>query len=83
MKFAKLMDDKGRQIDNPEAVDGSINWSPDGKAHAWAADGKTCLAEMHGSRVVWIGAAGIRLDGMEPIDGLGTRYRAQSWHLSF
>jgi hypothetical protein len=83
MKFTKLMDNKGRRLKKTQAVDGSINWEPDGKAYAWAADGKTCLAELHGSRVVWIGAAGIRLEGMEPIDLMGTRYRAQSWHLSF
>jgi hypothetical protein len=84
MKFAKLMDDKGRQIKEPTAVEGSVSWTAaEGVAHAWAADGKTLLAEMTGARVVWMGAAGVRLEGLEPIDLGGTRFRAQAWQLIF
>ena len=78
------MDSKGRQIAEPKAVDGSVSWTlTDGKAHAWAGDGKTLLAEMTGARVVWIGAAGVRIEGLEAIDLCGTRFRAQSWQLIF
>ena len=84
MKFAKLIDEKGGQIDHPKAVDGSVSWTlTDGQAHAWAADGKTLLAEMSGARVVWIGATGVRIEGLEPINLGGSRFRAQAWQLIF
>lgn len=84
MKFAKLMNKSGGQIDAPEAQDGSVSFDQrDGKAYAWGADGKTLLAELVGARVVWIGAAGLRLEGLEPIDLSATKYRAQAWQLIF
>ena len=84
MKFAKLIDDAGSQISTPIPQDGSVSWDlKSGLAHAWAADGKTPLAEMVGARVVWIGAAGIRLEGQEPIDTAGTRFRLQAWQVLF
>ena len=80
MKFSKLMTSDGRQIANPEQVEGSVSYqSKEGKAIAFGADGRTVLAELEGARVVWIEAGGIRLEGMEPIDG--TRFRAQAWHV--
>lgn len=83
MKFAKLMTDDGRQITKPEAVEGSVSYqSKDGKAMAFGADGRTVLAELAGVRVAWIEAGGIRLEGMEPIDIEGTRFRAQAWHIT-
>jgi hypothetical protein len=33
--------------------------------------------------VVWIGAAGLRLEGLEPFDVNGTRFRTQAWQLIF
>lgn len=83
MKICKLMTDDGRQIDKPETVEGSVSFSArDGKAQAWGADGRTLLAELAGARVAWIEAAGIRIEGLEPIDIDGTRFRAQAWHIS-
>lgn len=74
MQFAKLMDDEGRQIQRPRAVDGSVSWSiAEGKAHAWAADGKTLLAELAGAWVVWLGATGLRVEGL----------RRAAWQLIF
>lgn len=84
MQFAKLMDKAGRQIARPEAVTGSVSWNlTSGQAHAWDADGKKCLAEMVGARVVWVAAVGIRLEGLEPIDMEGTKFRAQAWQVIF
>lgn len=84
MKFAKLMTKSGAQIAAPEALEGSVSFDQkDGKAHAWAADGKTVLAELVGARVVWIGAAGLRIEGLEPIDLNSTKFRAQAWQLIF
>lgn len=81
MKFAKLMDDMGRSIRDPQAVPGSVTFDArEGAAHAWAEDGRTLIAEMVKARVVWIGAAGARLEGMEPFEGPnGTQYRAMEW----
>lgn len=84
MQFAKIMDDKGRQIARPIACDGSVSWdATTGAAQAWAADGKTLLAEMRGARVLWIGSAGIRLEGHEPIDMSATRFRLMRWQVIF
>lgn len=84
MKFAKLMTNSGTQIAAPLPHEGSVSFDlKDGKAHAWAADGKTLLAELVGARVVWIGAAGLRIEGLEPIDLKGVKFRAQAWQLIF
>lgn len=84
MQFAKLIDEKGRQIASPVAVEGSVSWDiKSGEARAWGADGKTLLAEMNNARVIWIGAAGIRLEGMEPLDMASTRFRLMQWQVIF
>lgn len=84
MKFAKLMTTTGSQIASPKAVEGSVSYdAKEGKAYAWAADGRTLLAELVGARVTWIGATGLRMEGLEPIDMAGMRFRAQAWHLTF
>ncbi len=85
MKFAKLLDAQGRPIERPKTVPGSVSFNArEGVAHAWGADGKTLLAEMVKARVEWIGAAGLRLEGMEPFEGpKGTQYRAMEWSLVF
>lgn len=75
MRFAKLITDDGRQIEQPKTTDGSVSLNAnDGRAQAWAADGRTLLAELAGARVVWIGAAGLRLEGLEPIHLQRTRF---------
>lgn len=81
MKFAKLVDSAGGQIREPAAVAGSVTFDArSGEAHAWTEDGSTLLAHMVKARVVWIGAAGARIEGMEPFDGpRGTHYRAMEW----
>lgn len=84
MEFAKLFDDKGRQIAKPKSVACSVSFdSSNGLAYAWGEDGKTLLAEMRGARVVWIGAAGIRMEGMEPIDLSTSRFRLMQWQVIF
>lgn len=85
MKFAKLLDAKGRTIERPKAVPGSVSFNArEGVAQVWGADGQTLLAEMVKARVEWIGAAGMRLEGMEPFEGpKGTQYRAMEWSLVF
>ncbi|TXI24205.1 MAG: hypothetical protein E6Q67_03020 [Roseateles sp.] len=83
MKFAKLMTDDGQQIAKPEAVEGSVSFqAKEGKAMAFGGDGRTVLAELVGARVAWIEAGGIRIEGLEPLDLEGTRYRAQVWHIT-
>lgn len=81
MKVAKLLDDAGRPIRDPVAVPGSVSFDVrEGVAQAWAADGRTLIAELVKARVVWIGAAGTRLEGMEPFEcSEGTQYRAMEW----
>ncbi len=81
MKVAKLLDDSGRPIREPVAVPGSVSFDArEGVAQAWAADGRTLIAELVKARVVWMGAAGTRLEGMEPFEGPeGTQYRAMEW----
>jgi hypothetical protein len=81
MKFAKLIDPEGCPVEAPEAVPGSVSFDArDGMAQAWAPDGRTLLAQMVKARVVWMGAAGVRLEGMEPFEGpKGTQYRAMEW----
>ena len=55
MKFAKLLDAKGRPIERPKAVPGSVSFNArEGVAQAWGADGQTLLAEMVKARVEWI-----------------------------
>lgn len=84
MQIAKLMDAEGRQIARPEAMPGSVSWDlASGKAHAWAEDGKTLLAEMVGARMVWMAVAGIRIEGLEPIDLSGTKFRAMAWQVLY
>lgn len=84
MQFAKLIDAKGRQIAQPEAVPGSVSYdSKSGQAHAWAEDGKTLLAEMVSARVIRIGAAGIRLEGHEPVGPESLSFRLMQWQLIF
>lgn len=84
MKFAKLMSDEGVYIAEPVAQEGSISFDQkDGKAFAWGADGRTLLAEMVGARIVWIAAAGVRLEGLEPADLGAKTFRAQAWQLIF
>lgn len=84
MQFAKLIDKNGHNIQKPKAIEGSVSYDlSSGKAHAWAADGKTLLAEMVGVRVVWITAVGIRLEGQEPYDIQGTKFKLQAWQLRF
>lgn len=81
MKVAKLLDDSGRPIREPVAVPASVSFDArEGVAQAWAADGRTLIAELVKARVVWMGAAGTRLEGMEPFEGTeGTQYRAMEW----
>ena len=81
MKFAKLLDSSGLPIREPEAVPGSVTFDArEGVAQAWSEDGRTLLAEMVKARVVWMGGAGTRLEGMEPFEGAGgTQYRAMEW----
>ena len=70
MKFAKLLDDAGRPIREPVAVLGSVSFDArEGVAQAWTANGRSLVAEMVKARVVWMGAAGTRLEGMEPVEG--------------
>lgn len=39
MQFAKLIDEKGRQIGSPTGVAGSVSWDiKSGEARAWGAD---------------------------------------------
>lgn len=46
MKFAKLLDDAGRPVREPLAVPGSVSFDArEGVAQAWAADGRTLIAE--------------------------------------
>jgi len=81
MKFAKLLDDAGRQVREPVAVPGSVSFDArEGVAQAWDEDGRALIAVMVKARVVWMGAAGVRLEGMEPVEGPGgTQYRAMEW----
>jgi len=81
MKVAKLLDDFGRPIRDPEAVPGSVSFDArEGVAQAWTEDGQRLVAEMVKARVVWMGATGVRLEGMEPFEGPdGTLYRAMEW----
>lgn len=84
MKFAKLMTEAGVQVTSPKTEEGSVSFDQrEGRAQAWAADGRTLLGEMMGARVVWIGATGLRIEGLEPIDLDATRFRAQAWQLIF
>lgn len=81
VKFAKLLDDAGGPIREPMVVPGSVSFDArEGVAQAWAEDGRTLIAEMVKARVVWMGAAGTRLEGVEPFEGPdGTQYRAMEW----
>lgn len=84
MEFAKLIDDKGRQIARPQAIPGSVSFdAARGEAEAWAEDGKTLLAEMISARVIWIGAAGLRLEGHEPVGTEPQSFRLMQWQLIF
>lgn len=81
MKFAKLLDEAGRRVREPLAVPASVSFDArEGVAQAWGDDGKRLLAEMVKARVVWIGAAGARIEGMETFEGPGgTQFRAMEW----
>ncbi len=80
MMFAKLMNTQGGRIDRPTAVEASISYTAkDGRAFAFAADGKTLIAEMEGARVDWIAAGGVRLVGLEPINMEKTKFRPMEW----
>lgn len=84
MKFAKLLDEAGAHVQEPLAVPATLSFdAKEGLAQAWADDGRTLLAEMHCARVVWIGATGIRLEGMEPVEDATGRYRAMAWQQIF
>lgn len=84
-KFAKLFGPKGEVLASPQPVAGSVSFDArTGEAHAWAEDGRTCLGQMVKARVSWIGAAGLRLEGMEPHEGSsGVTFRAMEWQLIF
>lgn len=78
-QLAILMDNNGRQIANPIVVDASVSWAArDGVAQAFDGSGAR-IAELHGARVEWIEAGGIRLSGMEPTNPGATAFRAQAW----
>lgn len=84
MQIAKLIDANGGQIKHPKAFVGSVSWdAKEGKAFAWAADGKTQQAEMIGARVAWIGPEGMRIEGQEPTNLTATRFRLQMWQVIF
>ena len=85
MKFAKLLDDAGRSVREPAAVPASVSFDArEGVAQAWNEDGRALVAVMVKVRVVWMGAAGIRGEGMEPFEGPdGTQYRAMEWQQVF
>lgn len=85
MKFAKLFEASGKPLHEPVALSGSVSFDArTGEAHAWAEDGVTMLGTMVKARVVWIGATGMRLEGMEPFDGpKTTHFRAMEWHFSW
>lgn len=84
MQFAKLLTPEGAQIPRPVAVTGSVSWDAgSGLANAWAEDGVTPLGELRNARVLWIGAAGIRLEGHEPVDLTGNRFRLMQWQIIF
>lgn len=84
MKVHKLFDAKGKAIDNPAPLVGSVSWSQqDGKAFCWAEDGVTLLAELTHARPAWISHVGIRIEGLEPFGPHGTQFRAQHWQVNF
>lgn len=76
-KLSVLMDANGRQIPNPKTIEASISWTAkDGIAQAFGVS-NSLIAELHGARIDWIEAGGIRLSGMEPVSG--NIYRIQQW----
>lgn len=81
MQVAKLLDERGRPVREPVSFSGSVSFDArEGVAQAWDAEGRTLVAEMVKARVVWIGAKGLRLEGMEPFEGPeGIQYRAMEW----
>lgn len=85
MKVAKLLDESGRPLREPVAVPGSVSFDArEGVAQAWDLGGRTLIAEMVKARVVWMGASGMRLEGMETFEGPGgTCYRAMEWQLIY
>lgn len=78
-QLAILMDKSGKHIANPIVADASLSWAArDCVAQAFDESGKR-IAELHGARVEWIEAGGIRLSGMEPTNPSATAFRAQAW----
>lgn len=78
--IAKLLAEDGSQYAQPVAREASVSWrANDGIAQAFDIEGRL-LAELHGARVEWIEAGGIRITGMEATDATMTRFRAQAWH---
>lgn len=84
MKIALLIDHAGQSIANPVPKEGTISWNQEeGRATAWGPDERTCIAELHNARPVWITHRGIRLEGFEPVAPGSPCYRAQQWQVSF
>lgn len=85
MQVAKLLDESGFPIENPVAVEGTVSFDVrDGNAQAWGDDGRKLVAEMVSARVLWMGAAGLRMEGMERFQGpKGTQYRAMQWQVIY
>ena len=82
MKFAKLLDDDGQPLRDGEVVEAQVSFNArEGIAQAFAPGQRAPIAEMVKARVVWMEAAGVRLEGMEPYVGEDgrQRYRAMEW----
>lgn len=78
-KLAILIDTKGRQVSRPLEIAATVSWAAkDAIAQAYDANGKL-VHELHGARVDWIEAGGIRLTGMEPLYPGATAFRLQQW----
>lgn len=78
--IAKLFADDGSQHRQPAEYEASVSWrSADGVAQAFGTDNRL-IAELHGARIEWIEAGGIRIVGMEAVDATMARFRAQAWH---
>ena len=70
MRIAKLLDEFERPVPEPVAVQGSVSFDArEGVAQAWAAGGRTLIAEMDKARVVWMGSAGTVLKTWSRLTG--------------